>query len=693
MSEKNVDKELEQYRSLLETPTEFEDGFGWTTLIGLLFCGLVMVPGSIYLNLMTGGSITNASTWVTLILFSEIMRRALKPMNKGNLVVLLYGATIVAGAGVGVVAGSGVNTFVFRAYMVASDAARDLGMRDAFPTWFVPKPDSAAIVERNLFHVDWLIPLGLALFMMLIGVLKKYTLGYFFFRLCSDVEKLPFPMAPISAQGTLALAEADKTREQLDQEETLDADGHKVYSKWRIFSLGTVIGICFGVLQIGVPTVTGMFLDKPLFILPQPFLDTTTLTESLLPATPTGMVIDLGVVILGFVLPFWAVVGALAAIVLTLALNPVLQHYGVLTQWQPGMDTINTTFVNGMDYWTSFGIGTAITIALVSVGATVRDVMRRRRESRSRVVQETMDGRASIWVTPKIGRGDYPMWMALIGYILGSSAVVAVCNHLVPGILFFLLFFAFLYNPFISYVNARLLGISGQAVDIPFVREGAFILSGDTTIGIWLAPVPIENYGAQAQNFRINELTGVSFWSLLKCDLIAVPITFFAALLFWGFIWHSSPVPSDLYPAVQKTWALQAKNNTLLYTATFVPPGEDPENFGFANSEFAKAIHPNAIATGAGVTCVLFLVFSGLGLPIMFIYGMIRGFGALPHTMVLEIVGALLGRYYFQKKFGKMNFLRMAPALMAGYATGVGLFGMAAVALNLIKSAVSSLPF
>ena len=113
----------------------------------------------------------------------------------------------------------------------------------------------------------------------------------------------------------------------------------------------------------------------------------------------------------------------------------------------------------------------------------------------------------------------------------------------------------------------------------------------------------------------------------------------------------------------------------------------------FADTEFAKALHPNVILSGGVLTVLLFGLFSLLGLPTLFIYGMIRGFGALPHTMILEITGALAGRFYLHKKFGSSNFLRMAPTLMAGYYTGVGLIGMATIAMNLIKNAVSSAPF
>ena len=78
-------------------------------------------------------------------------------------------------------------------------------------------------------------------------------------------------------------------------------------------------------------------------------------------------------------------------------------------------------------------------------------------------------------------------------------------------------------------------------MDIPFVKESAFILSGVRGIDIWLAPIPIENYGAQAQSFRVNELTGVKFTSLIKADMVALPVLFVLSWVFWGFIWKLWP--------------------------------------------------------------------------------------------------------------------------------------------------------
>ncbi len=168
---------------------------------------------------------------------------------------------------------------------------------------------------------------------------------------------------------------------------------------------------------------------------------------------------------------------------------------------------------------------------------------------------------------------------------------------------------------------------------------------------------------------------------------------FILSIAFWGFIWKADAVPSELFPAAQIRWELKAKNDVLLYSSTFVPPGEDPDERSIMDSEFMKAIHPPVIGAGFLGVVVLYVILSFFGLPIMLIYGMIRGFGELPHQMILEVVGAFWGKLYLQKKYGSKEFLRLAPTVLSGYFTGVGLIGMATIAMKLIKSAVSAAPF
>ena len=656
-----LDKELEMYRSILETPTEFKNGFTWVAVAGALFCGLLMMPGAIYLSLMTGGGIPAA--WVTLIIFSEVSRRAMRTLSQQELVILLS----VAGA---LSVGGPFAQLVWRQYLVRSDAVRDIGLLGKFPSWFAPQPGSNAILQRNLFDPAWLVPILMILFMTIVGRIKSYTLGYFFFRVTSDVERLPFPFAAIDAQGAMALAESGE---------------RKTTWKWRVFSLGAVLGLAFGVLQVGVPLVTGALLAKPIQVIPIPWYDTTTLTQSILPATPTGLVIDLGLIIAGMVIPFWALVGSLTALLLTLVMNPILYKMHILTRWQPGMDTISTTFANSIDFWLSFGLGVTAAIAVISVYQTVRDVVKKARELRERRATTKNEKRENVWAAPP-GRGDFSPWIALSLYMICSIIVIGVCHWLVPKFpVLFLVFFTFLYTPLISYINARLIGIVGQNVEIPFIREAAFILSGYKGVEIWLAPIPVENYGSSAQWFRSHELTGTNFWSYVKAECLTMPLAFILSLVFWAFIWHSGAIPSDMFPAAQKLWELNAKNTVLLYSATLDTGGAKPL--------FFQALHPHVIAGGFSFTLIGFMLLSAFSLPVMAVYGFVQGVGAMPHAFVFIIIGAVIGKFYFHKKFGQKKFLEMAPVLAAGYATGVGLIALIGVAINLIVSAVSSSRF
>ena len=656
-----LDKELEIYRSVLETPTEFKNGFTWVAVAGAFFCGLLMMPGAIYLSLMTGGGI--AAAWVTLIIFSEVSRRAMRTLSQQELVILLT----VAGA---MAVGGPFAQLVWRQYFIQSDAVRDIGLLGKFPSWYAPQPTSDAIMQRNLFHSAWFVPILLILFMTIIGRLTSYTLGYFFFRVTSDVERLPFPFASVSAQGAMALAESGE---------------RKTTWKWRVFSLGAVLGIAFGVVQIGVPLISGALLAKPVQLIPLPWYDTTTLTQSILPATPTGLVIDLGLLIVGMVMPFWAVVGAASAILLTLGMNPILHRLGVLTRWQPGMDTVATTFSNSIDFWMSFGLGVTAAIAVISIYQTARDVMGKARELRKRRAETKNAKRENVWAAPP-GRGDFSPWIAVGIYIVCSTIVIFMCHHLVPKFpVLFLVFFTFLYTPLISYINARLVGIVGQNVDIPFVREAAYILSGYKGVEIWLAPIPVENYGGAAQSFRSHELTGTNFWSYVKAECLVMPLTFILSLVFWAFIWHSSAIPSDLFPYANKMWELNAKNAVLLYSATLDTGGAQPL--------FYQALHPLVMAGSFSFTMVAFILLSAFSLPVMAVYGFVQGVGAMPHGYVFIVVGAIIGKFYFHKKFGQKRFLEITPVLAAGYGTGVGLIALIGVAVNLIVSAVSSSRF
>jgi hypothetical protein len=81
------------------------------------------------------------------------------------------------------------------------------------------------------------------------------------------------------------------------------------------------------------------------------------------------------------------------------------------------------------------------------------------------------------------------------------------------------------------------------------------------------------------------------------------------------------------------------------------------------------------------------------GAPTMFIYGVIRGVGGgfIP-GMLPQLIGALLSKYYFERRFG-LKWKEYAPVLLAGFSCGMGLISMFSLGCLLIAKSVFQLPY
>jgi hypothetical protein len=655
-----LDAELEQYRKLMSVPSTFGEGFSASSFFGVLFIALVMVPGSIYMELLAGAGVGEAAKWVTVILFIEVAKRANAKLSRPQLFVLFYMSGSILGAG-----NSGL---ISRQFLVHSEAAQAQGISQLFPNWFAPT-DPAAYEHRSFLQLAWLPALGLWLFQMFFGKLDNTVLGYGLFRLTSDVEKLPFPMAPIGAQGVLALAD------DLEGGEKAETSW-----RWRVFSIGGAMGMAFAVVYMALPTLTGAFFNGNTYtILPIPFVDWTPFTKDILPAVATGMTFDLGLIIVGMVLPYYAMVGSFIGLITTLILNPVLYHYHVLTTWQPGDGTVQTQFANTVDFYFSFGIGLSLAVAVIGFIAIFK--LRRSREERA--LAAAAAGPAEPDIPPN--RGDIPNRWVIICYLISTAIYIGVSGWLIdwhPGVMAVLLFFGFLYTPVISYVTARLEGMVGQVVEIPFIRELSFILSGYKGVAIWFIPVPMSNYGVQTVWYRQTELTGTRFPSIWKAEVFLFPVIILATLLFSSFIWGLAEVPSGTYPFAQKMWELGAKNQVLVYSSTL---GE--------YSQFNEALSGTKVGIGFAVGLVAFWLMTLFNAPTTMLYGVIRGIGqTYPHSVIPQFAGALIGRYYFEKKLG-LRWREYVPVLSAGYFCGVGLVTMLCIGIVFLSKSSSSLPY
>lgn len=642
-------------------PVKFEEGFTMKTVIGGLFIALIMLPGALYLGLVAGQGLGSAAQWVTIVLFAEIARRSFIPLKRQEIYILFY----VAGALVHMtmadrgLSGGSFSGLIWNQYFVQSPQAGAIA--DKIPHWVVPPAGSRALVERTFFDRAWAAPIGLLLIGEILGRLNWIGLGYVLFRITSDVERLPFPMAPVAASGATALAEASTKEESW---------------RWQVFSVGTMIGLVFGFFYLAVPIFTGVVLSKPLMLIPIPFIDFTPNTESILPAAATGISGDLGNVLVGFVLPYQILLGAfISCILCQIGLNPILQANGFLPTWRPGMKTIDTHMSVNLDFWMSVGIGTGVAIAIIGLYTVISTNIKSRAMARER--------RTSAYTIPT-GRGDFPIALAISAWAIATIGYIALAHHLVPGFpLWILVGFGVFYSPIMSYVSARMFGLTGTGVGLPFLREAAILNSGYKKVDIWFAPIPLYDMGGCAQRFREIELTGTKFTSILKAEAFMLPVMLVSSFLFWAFFWHTNPIPSSQFPFAQKMWPISATMQSIWYSSNSM--GQE--------SFLLKALKPPVMVYSGVSALALYGALAVFKVPVLVFYGLIGGAGAMPHGVIPQFGGALLGRYYFRRRFGVEKWTMYAPVLLAGFSCGMGLMGMSSIALALISKSVSYLPY
>lgn len=660
------DAELERYRNLMRPPEVFEDGFNIRAAAGAAFVGFFMLPASMYLNLYVGGGgVSAAAQWVTVILFAEIARRSLKELKVQEVYILFFMS--------GLALSSPFSGLLWNQYLVQAEPMRAMGIAQEIPSWVAP---SAAIVQRDgrtFFTQAWLVPILLISLSLVVGQLDNYGLGYVLYRLTNDVEELPFPMAPVGAAGITALT---------------DVKGSKEPWRWRCFSIGGMIGIAFAALYITLPAVSSQILNKRIELLPIPWVDFTQRVGDTLPATPLTVAFNLGSFFWGLVMPFWAAIGSAIGVLSTFIINPLLYHAGILTSWSPQMKVVDTLYSNNVDFYLSFGVGQTMAIVIISMAQIIGPVLLYKKWKSSDSVQDRSREAASAgnWkrlLTDDPRRGDFSIYIALGIYIFTSIFWIVLSSFLIEGFPWqFFAFYAAVYTPLISYASAKLEGIAGQAVQIPYIREATYILSGYQGVKIWFAPAPLTDYGQSTVRFRVMELTGTKLKGTIKATLAIIPVMVVSSLIFSHLIWQIADVPSNAFPFAQQQWDLEAKKAALTYSSTMG-----------GSSLFMEAWKWKYFGWGMGTGLASFGILSYFGMPTLLVYGVVRGLGQNnPAFAFLELAGALVGRFYFRRKYGDM-WLSYAPVLVSGFACGTGLMAMVSVAVVILVRMMSPLSY
>ncbi|MEW6755815.1 MAG: hypothetical protein AB1505_33280, partial [Candidatus Latescibacterota bacterium] len=565
-------EEVNEYRDLLRPPTQYEEGFTRNTLIGVLFISLIMTPGQMYMGLVAGIGIGDAAQWVTVILFLEVAKRSFTTLRRQEIYLLTYVAAVLLSGETGTFLG-----LIQRQYVVGSQVMQEFGLTQKLVNlkflgyhWFSPPPGSPAIIDRTFFHPDWLLPIILMVMGIIVGRVTWFTSGYVLFRLVSDRERLPFPQAPMSALSSMALAEES------------GSEGESW--KWSCFAIGGTIGLIFGFIYVGIPAFTEVFTGVKVTIIPIPFVDLTPALGQHIMGTPLAISFSLGPIFAGLLAPFWGIMGSFTGVVIALTGSPILQNYGFIPRWKPGMDAIQTQISASVDFWQAFAVGITLSVTIISVIQMVRSGRAVRREQSAEAARAHETGRcrhpecahpAQVrgYCLRHLGRGDFNLWVCVALFFLVAAYPIIMAKTLFPmlvssGLLVFMLLMAFLYAPLMSFVSARLDGLIGGSVSIPYLHEAVVFLTGYRGVEIWFIPLVGANFGGNAGQFRVVELTGMRFTSLLKAELVMVPVILGVSLMYWSFLWKMAPIPSDAYPYAQKFWPLNAFNQAVAWSST-----------------------------------------------------------------------------------------------------------------------------
>jgi hypothetical protein len=673
LAEEKKEELQEDYRIMPED-APYEHGFNIKTLWAALFVGVVMMPATIYLGLIMGQTMQGAAQWVTIILFVEIAKRAFVRLKTQEIFIIYWvaaGLLAVGGTKFGVGAamfGGPFSTKIWDQYFVNSPQA--VGLVNHIPAWLTPRPGSPIFLTRSFLHKVWVLPIVVLVLYQLLFYVNQISLGYVLFRFTADIERLSFPMAPVTAGGATALAETSAKKEGW---------------KWRVFSIGSMIGVIYGALYIVVPTLSNVLMTEPVSIIPIPWIDLTIHLKVVLPAASLVIATNLTHFLAGMVLPFWVMVGMfIGGVGRTLIANPILYHLGILRKWSPGMTFIPTRISNDLDFWMSFAsIGFGITVFLIGVGVLIRTSIRRRR--RREETGAAISSGIKAGDLPE-GRGDIKIIFALLFWVASTLAFVIFVHWLVPGFpVLFIVLFGFVITPFTSYVAARMLGITGSAQGTGFwgLREGAFFLSGYKGADIWFAPVPMFQHGTIAQTFKQMELTKTKFGSYVKMVALTVGLMLVCSFIFWSLIWKLGPIPSAAYPFVHRVWPFHATWQALWASS----------NIEGGTGLIREGLKVKYMVAGAGFGGVLFAVLSALSVPSLIFYGIVGGVTLFGGQFIPYFLGAVFSRFYFAKRFGKERWRAYAPILLAGYACGMGLVGMTSISIVMIAKSVSEVVF
>ena len=195
--------------------------------------------------------------------------------------------------------------------------------------------------------------------------------------------------------------------------------------------------------------------------------------------------------------------------------------------------------------------------------------------------------------------------------------------------------------------------------------------------------MPLYDHGWEPRTFKQLEMARVPFTSYIKFMVFTTVLTFLFSWFYWSLIWKLAPIPSQAYPYAQTYWPLGVQNQ---YIWLSIMDPASPTRAYFIQ----KVLNFRFIGMGITFAGLLWGLTSLAKLPALFFFSLLGSLQQWPHDTIPMIIGALTGRK-LAKRFGEEKWRAYAQIMGAGFACGMGLIGMVAIAITLMYKAVTPL--
>ena len=636
---------------------EWKSGLTWRVVLATIYSAVVLLPTLIWAELMIGPPPVDL-TWAVVILFYWLALMYGAPLSKQELLVMFAAVGTAAYAGVGL----DFPSAFYRVWFSNSPIVHAYGISELLPYWWVPKNELIrAQVIRTFLHPEWGPVILFSMIFWILSLVMGISLGFFYYYLYTEVEKLPWPMARVNVEILSVLESREPER-------------------MRIFVLSALIGFVYSMIAYGTPILSQSLIGLRIEIIPIPWLDMSEAFQDVLPGAMVGLDTNPLNYLLGIVLPWYHLIVCMFATSLFVSLigNPMVVWYFpyLIPKWvefPKGMKLPDILYWSNLYIWIAVSIGAGFAVFVEQIIA--------RRKSLYMTFKSLYKPSSALKLAGGLS------FKSILGiYLVGTLVWFLLLELiLIPGFpMLPLLFLIVVWPALYGLISIRAYAETGLSIPAPpefannilIATMMAYNIPVHSKLGIWpwFAPLGVPTGFEWARRFYICSGVRCTFRSYIKAVyLVAAPVAMLLNFIFSEFIWKMSYIPSPMFPYAQIFWPLRAARSVLWYTRQIY------------------SLNPMLIIYSFIIVLGMSSVANILHIPISTI-GIMTGIQPLP-TPLAMFIGATLRKIVYHASKGRIDLRKYGYMMLGGFAMGLSVAIAISVSIAIFLKSIWPLPY